>query len=106
MTPTVADEYEIEPERYELFDTLMGSEWTRREFFRVAGGGIVVALLMNESVRAQQRGGGGGGGAQPQEIGAWVHVGEDGTVTGYTGKVEIGQNIGPHGDGRHHRRPV
>jgi CO/xanthine dehydrogenase Mo-binding subunit len=29
----------------------------------------------------------------PKDINAWLHVGEDGTVTGFTGKAEIGQNI-------------
>ena len=29
----------------------------------------------------------------PEEITAWLHIGEDGTVTAFTGKVEIGQNI-------------
>ena len=28
-----------------------------------------------------------------REVGAWLHIGEDGAVTVYTGKVEIGQNI-------------
>jgi isoquinoline 1-oxidoreductase len=28
-----------------------------------------------------------------RNIGAWLHIGEDGTVTVYTGKVEVGQNI-------------
>ena len=31
--------------------------------------------------------------ALPREISAWLHIGENGTVTSYTGKVEIGQNI-------------
>src|ERR1019366_4134409 len=26
-------------------------------------------------------------------IGAWLHIGENGAVTVYTGKVEVGQNI-------------
>src|SRR5262249_39219338 len=34
-----------------------------------------------------------GGGSVPQEIGAWLHIGEDGGIIVYTGKVEIGQNI-------------
>ena len=38
-----------------------------------------------------------GGAAQatrlPDEIGAWLHVDEDGAVTVFTGKVEVGQNI-------------
>ena len=29
----------------------------------------------------------------PKEITAWLHIGEDGGVTAFTGKVEIGQNI-------------
>src|SRR2546421_2102213 len=29
----------------------------------------------------------------PKDISAWLHVGEDGGVTGFTGKAEIGQNI-------------
>jgi isoquinoline 1-oxidoreductase len=89
----------IEAERYELFeDPLSSLEVTRRGFLRVVGGGVVVALLLGEAEAQQPRGGGGGrrpfGGAPlPREIGAWLHVGEDGTVTVYTGKVELGQNI-------------
>ena len=29
----------------------------------------------------------------PKEIGAWIHIGEDGAITAYTGKAEVGQNI-------------
>src|SRR6202030_3377445 len=29
----------------------------------------------------------------PKEINAWLHLGENGRVTVYTGKVEMGQNI-------------
>jgi isoquinoline 1-oxidoreductase len=86
--------YLAEPERYELADDAQPSlEFTRREFFRIAGGGVVVALLLGEGsplpVWAQrpQRG------DMPKEIGAWLHIGEDSKVTVYTGKVEIGQNI-------------
>lgn len=83
---------EIEPERYELHDE-MGFNWehSRREFFRIAGFGLIVALLVDR-VEAQQPGRRPGG-AGPQEIGAWLHIGEDGKITVYTGKVEIGQNI-------------
>src|SRR4030095_12514346 len=27
------------------------------------------------------------------DLAAWIHIGEDGRATGYTGKTEIGQNI-------------
>ena len=33
------------------------------------------------------------GNSLPREIDAWLHIGENGKVTVYTGKVEVGQNI-------------
>ena len=64
----------------------------RRDFFAVLGGGIVV--LLDDEIYAQETGGRGAaaGGAVPVEIGAWLHIGETGVVTVYTGKVEVGQN--------------
>ena len=63
----------------------------RRDFFAVMGGGIVV--LLDDEIYAQETGGPRrGGGAVPVEIGAWLHIGETGEVTVYTGKVEVGQN--------------
>jgi isoquinoline 1-oxidoreductase len=64
----------------------------RRDFFAVMGGGIVV--LLEEDILAQETGGPrrGAGDPAPAEIGAWLHIGESGDVTVYTGKVEVGQN--------------
>jgi isoquinoline 1-oxidoreductase len=66
----------------------------RRDFFAVLGGGIVV--LLDDEIYAQETGGarrgGGAAGAVPLEIGAWLHIGETGVVSVYTGKVEVGQN--------------
>ena len=65
----------------------------RRDFFGVLGGGIVV-LLVDDS-DAQESGGGARRGLNaptPQQVSAWLHIGENGTVTVYTGKVEVGQN--------------
>src|SRR5262249_37443157 len=68
-------------------------ELDRRDFFKLVGGGIVIVSLISDA-RAQESGAGGrrGGAPAPQDIGAWLHVGEDGKVTVYTGKVEVGQN--------------
>jgi isoquinoline 1-oxidoreductase len=83
-------DFPLEPERYELLtDEYLSKELDRRDFFRLVGGGIVVALLLRGEEAAAQRPGGTG----PQEIGAWLHVGEDSAITVYTGKVEIGQNV-------------
>src|ERR1051325_3350902 len=65
----------------------------RRDFFAVLGGGIVVFLV--DDADAQESGGGqrrGQNQAPPEALSAWLHIGEDGKVTVFTGKVEVGQN--------------
>ena len=66
----------------------------RRDFFKVLGGGIVVILIPDDS-DAQESGGGrrrGFNEPMPTALSAWLHIGENGIVTVYTGKVEVGQN--------------
>ena len=66
----------------------------RRDFFAVLGGGIVVILVADDS-DAQESGGGARRGfnePMPTALSAWLHIGETGLVTVYTGKVEVGQN--------------
>jgi CO/xanthine dehydrogenase Mo-binding subunit len=70
-----------------------GFDLDRRDFFKVLGGGIVVCLcarsaLSQESGRRPHR-----EHELPQAVRAWLHIGADGHVTVYTGKVEMGQNI-------------
>ncbi|HWD41236.1 MAG TPA: molybdopterin cofactor-binding domain-containing protein, partial [Fimbriimonas sp.] len=65
---------------------------SRRQLLKVLGGGILVAAVMPETIRAAAFQQGRRGSAVPQEIAAWVHVGTDGKVTIFTGKVEVGQN--------------
>ena len=86
----------LEPERYELraappyrFDL------DRREFFKFLGAGILVVSVLTPAVAAQESGGARQrrGDSLPKEIDAWLHIGENGKVTVYTGKVEMGQNI-------------
>ena len=62
----------------------------RREFLEAAGGGLVVAFASSaqESGRRGFR-----GESLPQNLDAWLHIGEDGAVTVQTGKTEVGQNI-------------
>jgi isoquinoline 1-oxidoreductase len=85
----------FEPERYEL-DAAPAYRFNlgRRSFFKSVGAGIVVALMVERALAQQESGRRrGGGGRTPQDIGAWLHIAEDGTITAYTGKVEVGQNI-------------
>jgi isoquinoline 1-oxidoreductase len=83
-----------EPERYELYEEPRYQfEPDRRDFLRAAGGSLVVFLVLAEADAQQPgRGRGRGFGGGPQELAARLHIDEDGTVTVYTGKVEVGQN--------------
>jgi len=87
----------FEPERYELYSPAAHRfELKRREFFRVLGGGVAVFLVLRDGLALQESGRSRRRGFEerlPKEIGAWLHIGEDGVVTVYTGKAEVGQNI-------------
>ena len=96
MKPRQLSEPFVEPERYELTEEpRYHFNVDRRRFFQVLGGGIAV-LLFADAAPAQESGQGGrrrGGGQRPAELGAWLHIGEDGTITVFSGKAEVGQNI-------------
>jgi CO/xanthine dehydrogenase Mo-binding subunit len=90
-------QFEIEPERYELLGApAYQFDFDRRGFLKVFGGGVAVLLLVPK-VSAQESGRGAGRRGfeerMPAEIGAWLEIGEDGAVTVFTGKAEVGQNI-------------
>ncbi|HEV2468932.1 MAG TPA: molybdopterin cofactor-binding domain-containing protein [Candidatus Sulfotelmatobacter sp.] len=86
----------IEPERYELRAAApYRFDLDRRNFFKFLGAGVLVVSILKPVAIAQESGGRRRerGEALPKEIDAWLHIGQDGKVTVYTGKVEIGQNI-------------
>ena len=85
----------LEPERYELkAGPLYRFDLDRREFFKFLGAGILVVSILRQSSWSQESGGARrAGDSLPKEIDAWLHIGENGNVTVYTGKVEVGQNI-------------
>ncbi|MFO0959905.1 MAG: molybdopterin cofactor-binding domain-containing protein [Isosphaeraceae bacterium] len=91
MKPEIPDWAAIEPERYELQADYEQFLLDRREFLGTLGGLIILCMACRES-QAQRPGGNRRGAEAPRAIGAWLHITEDGRVTGYTGKVEIGQN--------------
>jgi nicotinate dehydrogenase subunit B len=87
----------VEPERYEFSAAPMHQfELARRDFFKLLGAGIAVFAIAKDALAAQETAPGPKAFHNeelPKDISAWLHVGEDGTVTGFTGKAEIGQNI-------------
>jgi isoquinoline 1-oxidoreductase len=86
---------EIEVERYELdAPSPYQFEIERRDFMRLfamLGGGLLVVSSVPR-VEAQESGRGAANRAAPREIAEWLHIDENGQITAYTGKTEIGQN--------------
>jgi CO/xanthine dehydrogenase Mo-binding subunit len=78
--------------QHEVSDPAHWFHLDRRDFLKLFGSGVLICLCTKE-VSAQESGRGFGGRELPKEISAWLHIGEDGHVTVYTGKVEMGQNI-------------
>ncbi|HSB27294.1 MAG TPA: hypothetical protein VLE19_05550, partial [Pyrinomonadaceae bacterium] len=82
----------IEPERYELFEAAgYHFHLDRRDFIRTFGLGILFIVPVTRTL-AQQRdqeesGRGRFNNSLPNDIGAWLHLDEDGVVTVLTGKV-------------------
>jgi isoquinoline 1-oxidoreductase len=93
------DDLELEQERYELFAApLYNFNFNRRQFLKAFSGGIALIVPMSNLLAhtlQQDQGESGRRGNErvPNDIGAWIHVDEAGTVSVFTGKVEIGQNI-------------
>ena len=86
----------LEPERYELhLPASVIFESGRRDFFKFLGAGIFVVCAASKATAFQESGGGRRNSEDnlPQEIDAWLHIGEKGQITAFTGKVEMGQNI-------------
>ena len=86
----------IEPERYELSappSWLFESD--RRSFFKFFGAGLFIICAVSKAVARQESGASRRNteDSLPQEIDAWLHIGEKGDITVFTGKVEVGQNI-------------
>ena len=87
----------IEPERYELS---AGPSWLfesdRRSFFKFFGAGLFVICSASKTAALQESGGAARRNSEdslPKEIDAWLHIGDKGDITVFTGKVEVGQNI-------------
>jgi isoquinoline 1-oxidoreductase len=64
----------------------------RRKFLQLLGGGLLVCAAPRRA-RAQESGRGRGDPELPKPLSAWIHIGPEGKVTVFTGKVEMGQNI-------------
>ena len=85
---------EIELDRFELFEKPhYNFALDRRDFLKGFSLGIVFIVPVTRAL-AQQRGESGRGFNQslPNDVGAWIHINENGGIAVFTGKVEVGQN--------------
>ncbi len=63
----------------------------RREFLKIAGGGIFIFLTIGEiPLEAQERR---GRPSMPTDFNAFLRIADDGTVSCFTGKIEMGQGV-------------
>lgn len=79
-----AEQHAVEPLRH-LFEV------NRRDLFKLLGAGLVVGVC-RPNVLAQESGRGRNE-EMPRDVASWLHIGADGKITVFTGKVEMGQNI-------------
>ena len=64
---------------------------SRREFIKLLGGGIVIVVLGDLGVAQDASRERGARGSLPSDFNAFLRIGEDGRVTCFTGKIEMGQ---------------
>ena len=65
----------------------------RRDFFKLLGAGLLVGTA-SIHVSTQESGAGRRSRPEmPENLDSWLHIGENGQVTVFTGKVEVGQNV-------------
>jgi CO/xanthine dehydrogenase Mo-binding subunit len=90
--PSHDREFELELQQHQVDGVLHWFELDRRGFLKMFGGGLLICLSA-KSLPAQESGRARGGRQLPKDVAAWLHIAQDGHVTAYTGKVEMGQNI-------------
>lgn len=74
----------------DIVDEITDFQMNRRQFLKITGGGIFLYFTIGDlSVLAQQR----QGRTLPTDFNAFLKIGEDGRVSCYTGKIEMGQGV-------------
>src|SRR3974390_1580553 len=93
---TMEPEFDVqlgnELRQHEVGASLHSFDLERRDFLKLFGGGILICVC-SASTPAQESGRVRGTHELPKDIAAWLRIAQDGHVTVFTGKVEVGQNI-------------
>jgi nicotinate dehydrogenase subunit B len=89
LRPADIEVREVEQHEVERLRHLF--EVNRRDLFKLLGAGLVVGVCKPSALA--QESGRGRSEEIPHDIASWLHIGADGRITVFTGKVEMGQNI-------------
>lgn len=75
----------------DFYDICPGLPLSRRKFLKLMGGGIVILFTVRNPLflEAQRR----SGQRLPDDFNAFLRIGEDGRVSCFTGKIEMGQGV-------------
>lgn len=75
----------------DFYDIAPALSLSRREFIKLMGGGIVILFAVGEPslLEAQRQ----RGQPLPDDFNAFLRIGEDGRVSCFTGKIEMGQGV-------------
>lgn len=68
-------------------------DFDRRGFFKVLGGGLLVCLAARHAISQESGSAARHDHELPKTLDSWLHISENGEVTAFTGKVEVGQNV-------------
>ncbi len=74
-------------------DVKSSFELDRREFVKLLGGGLLLLFTVGDSFAYMQEQQRRRGGELPTDFNAFLHIGENGRVTCFTGKIEMGQGV-------------
>jgi nicotinate dehydrogenase subunit B len=76
---------------YDIDSLVPSMPLSRREFIKLMGGGIVILFSIGDPswIEAQRR----RGQPLPDDFNAFLRIGEDGRVSCFTGKIEMGQGV-------------
>ena len=90
----MSDSFVPEPERYEFSEAPAYTfALNRRDFLRFGTAGILVCIAAPAIGQETAQGPRMTPQPAPDHVDGWLHIDEQGRITAYTGKVEIGQNI-------------
>jgi len=77
----------------EFLEQSSGTEISRRDFFKSAGSGIFLLFTIGDSLFSGQDRQGRPQRGVPTDFNAFLKIGEDGRVSCYVGKIEMGQGV-------------